>query len=571
MPKQWNIKARTEKNIVDQLLLNRGVDPHDPEAVEVFLHPKYEAAFDPFLFKEMKTATDRIWKGIEAKEKFYIYSDYDADAVTAATVVYRGLKFLGIECEVYIPDRFSEGYGLNLEAFQKIKDSGATVVITVDCGTNSTAEADFCRANGIDLIITDHHEVTGEIPDAYALINPKRPGETYPYHELVGVGVAFKLITAVYKDPRCTLAPGYEKWLLDLVAIGTVADCHSLLGENRILVSYGIQVLKKTKWLGLKALLQLAGVAPHEINAKTLGFTLAPRINAAGRLEHASGAFNLLIADDPLQASAAAAALDAVNKKRQMLTETVMSEARAQIELVQHRAVLMVHGTDWPKGVVGLVAGKIADEYAKPVFVMERGEEFSTGSARSIPEFNVVDALIYSKDLLVKYGGHAAAAGFTVRTEHIEKFYESLLRFADSVMVESELETDALQESEKPTGKILEAEAELNSDELNIQTAELIDCLEPFGKDNERPKFIVRNVTLESMAAVGKEQQHAQISITAGGRKVKGIAFSMAKSFSHFIPGEHLDVLGELMVDTWQGMKTLKLRIVDMRPAMTAE
>ncbi len=564
MPKHWNVKERTEKNIVDQLLLNRGIDPRDAAAVENFLHPKYEDAFAPFLFKEMRTATERIWKGVEAKEKFYIYSDYDADAVTAATVVYRGLKFLGIECGVYIPDRFSEGYGLNLEAFQKIKDDGATVVITVDCGTNSTAEADFCKANGIDLIITDHHEVTGEIPDAYALINPKRPGETYPYHELVGVGVAFKLIAALYKDPRCPLAPGYEKWLLDLVAIGTVADCHSLLGENRILVGYGIQVLKKTKWLGLKAVLQLANVAPEDINAKTLGFTLAPRINAAGRLEHASGAFNLLIADDPLQASAAAAALDAVNKKRQLLTETVMSEARGQIELVQDRSILMVHGTDWPKGVVGLVAGKLADEYAKPVFVMERGEEFSTGSARSIPEFNVVDALIYSKDLLVKYGGHAAAAGFTVRTENLEVFYESLLRFADMVMVveETTVETDP-----KPSGKILEAEGELYSDELNIQTAEAIDCLEPFGKDNERPKFVVRNATLESMAPVGKEQQHAQLAFTTGGRKIKGIAFSMAKAFSHFVPGEQVDVLGELIIDTWQGMRTLKMRVIDLRPS----
>jgi single-stranded-DNA-specific exonuclease len=514
----------------------------------------------------MITATDRIWKGIETKEQFYIYSDYDADAVTAATVVYRGLKFLGIECEVYIPDRFSEGYGLNLEAFQKIKDSGATVVITVDCGTNSTAEADFCKANGIDLIITDHHEVTGVIPDAFALINPKCPGETYPYHELVGVGVAFKLITAVYKDPRCTLAPGFEKWLLDLVAIGTVADCHSLLGENRILVGYGIQVLKKTKWLGLKALLQLANVAPEDINSKTLGFTLAPRINAAGRLEHASGAFNLLIADDPLQAVAAATALDALNKKRQLLTETVMSEARAQIELVRDRSVLMVYGSDWPKGIVGLVAGKIADEYAKPVFVMERGEEFSTGSARSIPAFNVVEALIYSKDLLVKYGGHAAAAGFTVRTEHIEKFYDALLRFADTVMVESD--DGEVGVEEKQSGKVLEAEAELYTDELTIQTAQSIDCLEPFGKDNDRPKFIVRNVTLESMAAVGKEQQHAQITITAGGRKVKGIAFSMATSFSHFVPGEQLDVLCELMVDSWQGMRTLKLRAIDLRPTV---
>ena len=565
MPKHWNIRERTEKNIIDQLLLNRKIDSKDPQAVEQFLHPKYEQAFNPFLFKEMRKATERIWKAIEAKEKFYIYSDYDADAVTAATVVYRGLKFLGIESEVYIPDRFTEGYGLNLEAFQKIKDSGATVVITVDCGTNSTEEAEFCKTNSIDLIITDHHEITGEIPDAFALINPKRPGEEYPYHELTGVGVAYKLIAALYRDPRCTLASGFEKWLLDLVAIGTVADCHSLLGENRILVSYGIQVLKKTKWLGLRALLQLANISTEDITAKTLGFTLAPRINAAGRLEHASGAFNLLIADEPLQASAAAAALDAVNKKRQLLTETVMSEARAQIELVRDRNVLMVHGADWPKGVVGLVAGKLAEEYSKPVFVMERGEEFSTGSARSIPEFNVVDALIYSKDILIKYGGHAAAAGFTVRTENLEKFYESLLRFADTVMPSAEVIVNS--EITEPTVKTLQAEAELYSEELNMQTAEAIDAMEPFGKDNERPRLVLRNAILESINTVGKEQQHAQLTLTIGGRKIKGIAFSIAKAFSHFNCGEPVDALFETLIDTWQGMRTLKIRVIDMRPS----
>lgn len=563
MQKIWKIKEREHPKILDQLLANRGIDPSDPKQLEDFLNPKYQQAYDPFLFTDMHKAAERVWQAIANEEKVYIYSDYDADAVTAASVVYRGLKLLGLECSVYIPDRFSEGYGLNLEAFEKIKAEGTSLVITVDCGTNSTAEADFCKANEIDLIITDHHEITGEIPAAFALINPKRPGEKYPFHELTGVGVAFKFIAAVFSDrERNTLAEGYEKWLLDLVAIGTVADCHSLLDENRILVSYGLQVLKKTKWPGLRALLQLAGVEPQEITAKTLGFTLAPRINAAGRLEHASGAFNLLIADDVMEAAALAAALDAVNKKRQLLTETVISEARAQIEVVQDRKILMVSGADWPKGVVGLVAGKLADEYGKPVLVLERGEEFSTGSARSTPEFNIVDALIYSKDYLVKYGGHAAAAGFTVRTENLGMFYKQLLAFADS-LPENEVKIVTVEE---PNVRIIEAEAEILPEELTLQTAQSIEKLEPFGQNNQRPILVLQNAELEFLTPVGKEKQHVQVGAQAGGKKFKGIAFSSTKSFSRFQTGEQVDLLFETMVDTWNGMNNLKLRVIDMRP-----
>jgi single-stranded-DNA-specific exonuclease len=591
MQKTWNIKEREYPKILDQLLANRGIDPKNAKQVEDFLNPKYAQTHDPFLFSDMSKAVERVWKAIENKEKVYIYSDYDADAVTAAAVVYRGLKFLGLECAVYIPDRFSEGYGLNLEAFEKIKAEGTSLVITVDCGTNSTAEAEFCKANGIDLIITDHHEITGDIPNAYALINPKRSGEKYPFHELTGVGVAFKFIAAIFSNrarntlPKNSALPeGFEKWLLDLVAIGTVADCHSLLDENRVLVSYGLQVLKKTKWSGLRALLQLAGVESQNITAKTLGFTLAPRINAAGRLEHASGAFNLLIADEPLEAAALAAALDAVNKKRQLLTEAVMSEARAQIEIIQDRKILMVSGADWPKGVVGLVAGKLAEDYGKPVLVLERGEEFSTGSARSTPEFNIVEALIFSKEFLVKYGGHAAAAGFTVRTKHLGQLYQKLLVFADNLdespesskLLESpesiELSKSPEAQSEKKRGAdILEAEAELLPEELSLQTAQSIEKLEPFGQGNSRPKFVLLNAELEFITPVGKEKQHAQVGAQAGGRRFKGIAFSAAKAFSRFQPGEHVDLLFETMVDTWNGLNSLKLRVIDMRPALSKQ
>jgi single-stranded-DNA-specific exonuclease len=547
-------------------LENRGIDSKNKEDIESFLHPDYSKVYDPFLFEQMSIATERVWRAIEDKENIYIYSDYDADAITASAVVYRGLSALGVTPGIYIPDRFSEGYGLNLAAFEKIKADGATVVITVDCGTNSVEEAKFCKENGIDLIITDHHEVTAELPDAYALINPKRPGEKYPYHELTGVGVAYKFIAALYSDrAHNQLSEGYEKWLLDLVAIGTVADCHSLLGENRILVSYGIQVLRKTRWPGLRTLLQLAGVESKDIVARTLGFVLAPRINAAGRLEHASGAFDLLIADDIAQSSVLASALDAVNKKRQLLTETVMSEAKAQIELISDRKILLVAGTDWPKGVVGLVAGKLAEEYQRPVLVMDKGDEFCTGSARSTPDFNIVDALIYSKDYLVKFGGHAAAAGFTLRTEYLDKFYDQLLKFQE--LQKSELDDSNKEESQE---KFFEAEAEVFPEELTLQVAKDIESLEPFGQDNNRPRLVIRNVLLEKINAVGKDKQHIQLSINAGGKSIKGIAFSAIRMFQPFKLGDQVDLFFETMVDSWQDMESLKVRVIDIKPALSS-
>ena len=564
MQKQWQVKPRTEPTIIEQLMKDRNII--SPEERELFLHPDYTRALDPFLFEDMDKAVLRLWQALEDHEKIVIYSDYDADAITANAVVYRALKLLGADVSVYIPDRFSEGYGLNLEAFEKIRDNGVTVVITVDCGTNSTAEADFCNANGIDLIITDHHEITGEIPQSYALINPKRPGESFPYHELTGVGVAFKLVAALFATKEHATLPeaqnlpeGFEKWFLDLVAIGTVADCHSLLGENRILVGFGLKVLQKSKWPGVRAMLELANIKFDEkpAEAYTLGFVLAPRINAAGRIDHASVAFDLLVTDDPEEAIRLAKNLEMLNSKRQLLTETVISEAREQITHIKDNKLLLVSGTDWPKGVVGLVAGKLTEEYGKPVLVLERGTEFATGSARSIPSFNVVDALIANKELLVKFGGHAAAAGFTLRTEHLDPFYQGLLAFADSTINEQDLV------------KVLNLESQIIPEEITIQTVESLSRFEPFGVDNQKPKFALLNVDLKDFQAVGKDKKHLQMSVSArtaeGMKTFKCIGFNFGQMAMTLSQGEKLDLACELLLDSWNGTKTVKLRIIDLK------
>lgn len=581
MQKIWKIKERTRQDLIAQLLENRGLAT--PQQIQDFLNPDYSKLHSPFLFKDMRKAVDRIWDAILRNQKILIYSDYDADAITSNALLFRTFQFFGIKPEIYIPDRFTEGYGLNLEAFAKIKEQGADVVITVDCGTNSVAEADFCLENGIDLIITDHHELTGAAPKSYALINPKIPGEEYPYNQLTGVGVAFKLACALLQDksrhgfaanglaPAANIKEGYEKWLLDLVAIGTVADCHSLLGENRVLVKYGLQVLAKTKWPGLRALMLRSGLAEKaaagKLDAYSIGFVIAPRINAAGRIDHAKGAFDLLVCDDYTEAVQLAAELERLNSHRQMLTETVMSEARLQIGLISERKILLAVGDNWPKGVVGLVAGRLCEEYAKPVLVLERGEVESTGSARSVPAFNIVSALNFSRQILVKYGGHAAAAGFTLKSEHIDLFYKNILDFAERNLADQDLV------------KIREIDAEIFPEQINIENAEMIERFGPFGIDNQKPKLMVSGVEIRDMTVVGKDQKHLQMEVSVpggngssdsnGSRSLKCIGFNLAKSAQGLLRiGQKIDLAVELMVDEWNGRKNIKLKIIDFRKAM---
>ena len=576
MQKTWQIKPRTKPNLLEQLLENRGIS--GDKEIEDFLKPDYGKLHDPFLFADMRKAVDRIWQAVASKEKILIYSDYDADAITANAVLYRTLQFLGAETSVYIPDRFTEGYGLNLEAFQKIKNDGVKVVITVDCGTNSTSEAEFCAQNEIDLISTDHHEITGDLPKAFALINPKQPGTAYPYHEITGVGVAFKLACALLAERKHPNFPqnlplGFEKWLLDLVAIGTVADCHSLLGENRILVKYGLKVLAKTKWIGLKQIMLLSGLAEKaargELDTYSIGFIIAPRINAAGRIEHASLAFDLLVTEDPAEALRLAEQLESLNSRRQKLTETVMSEARLQLEQIAERKVLLAVGNDWPKGVVGLVAGKLVEEFSRPVLVLERGAEECTGSARSIGNFNLIDALNFSKNFLVRYGGHAAAAGFTLKNEHVDVFYKQLLDYAENNI------------STEDTGKILEVDVEIVPEEISLENLESIESFEPFGVENNHPKFMLRGAELQNFNPVGKDQKHLQMTIvlrpevatgafSTATKFVKCIAFNFGKAAQSLVPGQKFDLVFEFLADTWNGTKNLKLRIVDFRKAENA-
>lgn len=568
MPKNWKLKPQVPKELCDrladystlavQLLYNR--DLTELADIKKFIDPKYEDQHSPFLFQDMPKAVERIWQAILNNQGICIYGDYDADAVTANSVVQLGLAYLGKKVESYIPDRFTEGYGLNLQAFEKIRDQGCKVVITVDCGTNSVEVAEFCQKHGIDLIITDHHEIIGPTPNAFALINPKNPNDKYPYHEITGVGVAFKLMQAVLQDERAkkraeNWKEGYEKWLLDLVAIGTVADCHSLLGENRILVKYGLKVLPKTRWVGLRAIASTAGL---DFNQKppdtyTLGFVIAPRLNAAGRLEHADTALHTVLEKDPVAALQRAQALEEINSRRQEQTQRILSEAKEKAELIQDRKVLIVAGEGWSKGIVGLVAGKLVEEFHKPVMVVAKENGELTGSARTVGEFSVIEALKHASEFLLRFGGHQQAAGLTLKAENFEQFYQKVLEYA-----EEHLSPDDLSPG-------LWLDAELKSNDLNLETLKLIQAMEPFGVGNPRPKFLIPSAKISSSRVVGKLSQHLQLKLDIGGKQVDGILFGATDFAKNLKIGDTVDVAAELIEDSWNGRQNLKLRIIDLK------
>jgi len=565
MDKEWKIWEKAPDSIdrelkdfsplIRQMLFRRGI--MTKAEAEDFLKAEYEGLHSPFLFQDMAKASERIWRALENREKITVYADYDADAVTAAAVLLRCLRYLGAEAGSYIPDRFTEGYGVNLQAIEKIINEGSKLIITVDCGTNSTDAAELCLSLGADLVVTDHHEIIGGLPKALALINPKNPNDRYPYHELTGVGVAFKLAQALLEDERAKIregyVPGWEKWLLDLVAIGTVADCHALLGENRILVKYGLKVLEKSRWAGLKALCAAAGAdfTRTSPDTYTLGFMLAPRLNAAGRLEHAGVALNLLLEDDAVLAQEKAMALNAINERRQNLTQSVLSEAREQALAYQDRPVLLLYKEGWPKGVVGLVAGRLAEETGKPVLVLEKGENESTGSARTQGEFNLIEALKPAAHLLAKFGGHSQAAGLTVPNQNLEAFYKILISQAE-------------KQASGANHPVVWLEAELAESDLNLESVSEIAKFEPFGIGNPRPKFLILGLKVQSLKLVGSVGQHAQIRLAAGAKEVPAIAFNAFEKIKGLKTGDVVSVAAELVREEWNGQR-LKLKISDLK------
>lgn len=557
-------------NLFERILKSRGITP---EVRASFLSPDYSKRHDPFLLPDMAVAVDRLVAAHQKQEKITIYGDYDIDGLTATTVLIDALAQFGFNnVEAFIPNRFVEGYGLTVDAIEKIAAAGADLIVTVDCGSLSHVEITRAAELGVDVIVTDHHNVAPEQPPAVAVINPKRllqdhpdeyegyilkpssklKGELYPFLDLPGVGVAFKLVQAL-QTRLDGLAVGQEKWLLDLVALGTVCDVVTLVDENRMHVFWGLKVLAKTRRPGLRALLAVSGVEPHKANARTLGFSLGPRMNASGRLETAQHALDMLLSAEGQEAVRYARLLDGMNKARRKDQDSILAEAIIQAEHFANDPVLVVSAAGWNHGIVGIVAAKLLERYKKPTYVLAEEGEQAKGSARSYGDFSAADAIRSADDIITKGGGHKLAAGVTLPVKNIDAFRRRVNEF----YVQQKLKNQA--ELLLPT-----ADAEAVFSEVTEELISLIDQLEPFGNGNPQPVLKTEAVFVADVRRMGDMGQHLKLSLSDGrSAKMQLLAFSAPEHF--FVePGDKITVWYSPEINEWQGRRTVEGRLLHL-------
>ncbi len=539
-------EKRVVPEIVAQVLAGRGVAPEDMAG---FLWPAYEGGLaDPMLLTDMAAAAARIEQAVRRDERVVVYGDYDIDGITASAVMIEGLAALGLGATSYIPDRFEEGYGINRAALEHLKAEGAELVISVDCGITSVEEAGWAREQGLDLIITDHHAVPEVIPEAIAVINPKRPDDRYPFKELAGVGVAYAVVRALQQRTGKPAA-GQEKWLLDLVALGTVCDVVPLVGENRTMVSYGLRVLRKTRRQGLRALAAVGGVRLEQLAAYHLGYVLGPRMNAAGRLEHAARSLELVMTAEGDRAREIAFELDELNGQRRADQEAILAAAEVMAAERAADRVLVLADAGWSHGVVGIVASKLVQKLQRPVLVAQVLGEFTKGSARSVPGFNMVEALRANAGLFEKFGGHFFAAGYTLATERLEELRMGLNVYYDS------LGGVGGGVTEVPVDVRLEGLARVDWPLLND-----LALLEPHGSGNVRPVLAIGGLTVEAVTTMGREGKHMRLRLRdREGKGLTAVGFDMARRYSEVQEGQAVTIVGELNKNDFQGISSIQM------------
>ena len=570
--KQWRFFPRasgdflncgSEHPVLLQVLHNRGL--RDLAAVAAFLRGDDSVLENPFRLLDMPAAVSRILRAIEKGEVICVYGDFDADGVTATVLMTNALRRAGATVGAYIPDRVDEGYGLNRDALRSIADKGARLLVTVDCGIRSVAEIAEASALGMEVVLTDHHSVGPELPAALAVVNPQRDGRAGGFARLAGVGVAYRLAQAVLRavshQPWSALsaeeAAEEEQALLDLVAIGTVADLMPLVEENRSLVRRGLSEMRKGRRVGLYALMERASVSLDSVDSSAISFRIAPRINAAGRMASAKLAYDLLRCDDYPTAFQMAGDLEILNQRRQRLTTEVYSMIESELDELDPSAapILIVANDAFQPGIVGLAAGRLSDQYYRPAVVIEKGEEFCRGSARSIPEFDIIDALDRAGSLLERHGGHSRAAGFTVRTEKLPAFRETL----EGIAVE---QLGSLQNL-KPT---LLIDDELKVDQIDWSLQGQLARMEPVGLGNEQATLLCRNCRLRSFHRVG-EGKHLKLVVDGHDTSpvLDAIGFDLGERAVALRKGSLVDIVFHLEVNKWQGRRSLQLNVQDLR------
>ena len=525
-----------------RLLFSRGIK--DEDSLSRFLAPSLDDLHDPYLLHDMDKAVNRIRRAIEQGEFILVYGDYDADGMTSASILKETLEQLGAECLVYLPNRFTDGYGPNASVYKYfIEQQGISLIVTVDNGVAGHETIDLAQSMGVDVIVTDHHSMPEVLPYAYAIVHPEHPEADYPFKHLAGCGVAFKL--------ACALLEEVQVELLDLVAIGTIADMVSLTDENRIMVQYGLEVLRNTQRIGLQELFEIAGISSSDISEETIGFQLAPRLNALGRLDDPNPAIDLLTGFDDEEVHEIALMIQEKNEERKEIVQAIYEEAKSLVDPNKSVQVLAKEG--WNPGVLGIVAGRLLEELGQTVIVLNIEDGRAKGSARSIEAVDIFEALDPHRELFIAFGGHAGAAGMTLEAEQLDALSEIL---------ETYVKDKGIDAKGKST---LYLDEELDLESLSLETVKSFERLAPFGMDNQKPIFYIRDFKVENARSMGAGDSHLKLKISKGTASFEVVAFGQGSKSTEFSQVKQLELAVTLSVNQWNGQTTLQLMMVDAR------
>lgn len=549
-----------DKNIPDiirRLLIQRGIKSQ--KEMQAFLYPSFDELHDPFLLEGMKLAVDRIIKAVNKKERILIYGDYDADGVSATSILLKFFKSLNIQPEFYIPDRVDEGYGISDMAVDYIGDNDFDLVITVDCGISGRKQIDSIyekinlKGRNIDIIITDHHQFNEElIPKALAVLNPHLPGSKYPFKYLCGAGVALKLVHAL--GIRLNIPKAFEEYI-DIAAIATIADIVSLTGENRVIAKFGIEKIISDPCTGIKSLLKVSLPDVSVVDSYRLSFILAPRINAAGRMGDASLAVKLFTTENEAEAEKLAILLNQSNTRRQQVQDEIYKEALKIIDSdteYKNQKVLVVYNKGWHHGVIGIVASKLVDRYHKPTFVFSIEEEKAVGSGRSIEGFNLFKAMEAQAEILNKYGGHEQAGGLKIHAKDLASFRDRINDYASKIIIDEMLIPET------------QINLEIKGTDINLKMAKLITYMKPFGSDNEMPVFCFRGAVILGKKAIG-DGKHLKLTFEIEGQNIEGVFFGKGSLDKGLFAGDKVDIVFTQEINVFRGKESLQIKLIDMR------
>lgn len=543
------VKKRHITNLLASVLVNRGII--DGEKINVFLNPTRKDFYNPFLMPDMEIAVKRIVKAIENKEKIMIYGDYDADGITSITVLKKYLNEIGLKTGEYIPNRLNEGYGLNKDAISKIYNDGYKLMITVDCGISGLEEVDYANSLGMEIIITDHHEPAEKLPEAIAVIDAKRKDNKYPFNQLAGVGVVFKLIQAISTELKLE-EKEYLKYL-DLVCIGTISDIVPLVDENRVIAKLGLKLIEKTKNIGLKTLLNIADL--KKIDSNAISFGVAPRINACGRMGFQEEALQLFLTEDSGEATKIAKRLVQFNQERQAKEKQIFEEVIEKIEKDdKDKKCIVLAEENWHHGVIGIVASKITEIYYKPSILICLEGDKGKGSGRSVPGFDLYTALTKCSDYIEKFGGHSMAIGITIKKENFEKLKEAIEKYAQESNI-----SDIMP--------IINIDKEINLKNINIEEVKSLELLEPFGEGNKMPLFLLRNLKIDSIRALSGGK-HLKLTLKQDNNIVDAIGFNMGDLSKEYLLGDKVDVVGTIEINSFGNKENIQINLKDIRKAM---